>query len=1120
MWNLIRVRLWRERRAIGVLLLGMCLVTGFLALGPMTVTSIAAAEFEQRVNNASANELTVSLTNDTPYIGDVQTTTRETLAPFVQAVRTYRAVDGFKCGLLYEEGVPFDELNGSNATECYRPYTYPNIDELFEVVEGRMPQVIPPDSDSFVQVEALMTVEMAEEARTGLNDIFIMGGGDDVIVAQVVGLTEPRLPASDPFWTSRAQSVLEIFITALSAIDTRADMSPVVLPEVFEEVFADRYEVTYGLVGELSSEQIDSSIVNQLSAQLRELQDRVTLDNPQVSFRTPVSDFIADYQQSIAEAQGPIVLLSCLVLVLMLYNLVTITSLILEGQAVEWANFASRGGSVGQLVRIQFITTLLLAVVAFVLGPFIAYGILLLLSVVGPQAAILAPRFIQPVNLLSIGLSGVASLAIVGVLLIPAWQAANTSALRIERSISRPPSQPLWARFGLDWVLLGLGAAFLLRLYDLSTEAGIRGLVDDPASLLTVISQQTGNALDDPFSLAGPALLLTGAALLWMRFFPTLIRAIGTLLGRGDGLTVRLAFWNVERDPAHYAQLVLLLIGTLALGTASLTLSQTREVGAWETAQVQVGTDAVVSLNPRLADRNTDWTTFPSVTQTADLLVVPIGAEGDGALVGVAPEQITPFIDEATATTLTALGETTNRIAGGAPLPADAEELRLDVFPTAPDSDATLTTGFDVVLRDSLGFERVVTLTADDPTITGEWLTFGTSLDDVGIPPYTLTQLIFQTTLDGSSDFEHVVYLDNLRTTNANGTSETVNSFTEDTRQLWAWAGTISRRQISEGTALQVTDERQTEGDTSMSVRYRMRQVGVLIPPVPLIYNQQEQPTLQGVVSPVFAEVEGQRSAAQRPLQPDDNAFSTFTVEAGSGTTATIQVFYKVSDIIAAGFPGFPADARLLLAERGALARLLNQTDSPSSLYEQFRYYDINRVWLQLAERQPSPELRESLAAVEGVERVTYAYDRFQEIQRDPLANALTGMLFAGFWVSLLLSLLDFGFYMAMTIRKRATAFGTLQAIGWSERDLLRLLFTEQVIFVAPALLIGVLIGVLLAYLILPFLGLVGTVLLQIPVVQMLALLVLLVIAFAGILRLTAAILNRTSLNQVMRFGE
>ncbi len=102
----------------------------------------------------------------------------------------------------------------------------------------------------------------------------------------------------------------------------------------------------------------------------------------------------------------------------------------------------------------------------------------------------------------------------------------------------------------------------------------------------------------------------------------------------------------------------------------------------------------------------------------------------------------------------------------------------------------------------------------------------------------------------------------------------------------------------------------------------------------------------------------------------------------------------------------------------------------------------------------------------------------------EPLPNAIVGVLFAGFWVSLALGLLDFGVYLVITAARRATAFAVLRALGWHRSRVWGLLTVEQTALVAPALVIGVLLGGVLAYLLLPFLALLGDEALRLPLAQ------------------------------------
>ena len=148
------------------------------------------------------------------------------------------------------------------------------------------------------------------------------------------------------------------------------------------------------------------------------------------------------------------------------------------------------------------------------------------------------------------------------------------------------------------------------------------------------------------------------------------------------------------------------------------------------------------------------------------------------------------------------------------------------------------------------------------------------------------------------------------------------------------------------------------------------------------------------------------------------------------------------------------------------------------------------------------------------------AWDRYNALLRVPLPNAVAGVLFGGFWVALALGLLDFAFYLAMTARRRANAFAVLRALGWKAERLWGMLTVEQAALVAPALIIGVGLGGVLAYLLLPFLALIGDETLRFPMGQIGMLLVALVVGFAALLSWAAVTLRRMSVNQMLRAGD
>ena len=82
------------------------------------------------------------------------------------------------------------------------------------------------------------------------------------------------------------------------------------------------------------------------------------------------------------------------------------------------------------------------------------------------------------------------------------------------------------------------------------------------------------------------------------------------------------------------------------------------------------------------------------------------------------------------------------------------------------------------------------------------------------------------------------------------------------------------------------------------------------------------------------------------------------------------------------------------------------------------------------------------------------------------------------------------------------------------------MLFVELVVLNTPALVIGSLIGMGLAYLLLPFLALVGSETLRVPWRALGGMLLALVAAFTVLMGVAAIFLRRMSVNQVLRLGE
>ena len=351
-----------------------------------------------------------------------------------------------------------------------------------------------------------------------------------------------------------------------------------------------------------------------------------------------------------------------------------------------------------QLVGLQLVSVGLLAAVGILAGPLFSMVFMRLMERFGPLAEALGGRPLGSTAIpwISLVLSAVAGVASALVLTLPAIPAARRSLLRLKQLVSRPPTTPTWARYAIDAALLAVGVAFMLRLYYLvGGDFGnlLNNLFAAPRDVVALIADnltETGG-LNDPFNLLGPALVLTGAALLWLRAFPALMGALARFSNRSRSLTTPLAVWNVARDPGHYAQLVLLLIGTLALGTASLGLSATRDRGAWSAAERATGGSARLSLDPgRLEPARVAWTDLPGVQSSVALM----RAAGDPGSISRRPVQIIGVDPDAIPADFAELQQATEPLRGietppapGLALPAEASALSVQVY-SLPSRDA------------------------------------------------------------------------------------------------------------------------------------------------------------------------------------------------------------------------------------------------------------------------------------------------------------------------------------------------------------------------------------------------------------------------------------------------
>ncbi len=1183
-------RLRWQRRLLGVLVLAVILVTGFFALSPLYVRAVTNVGLQFELKQLTAQQTDLRLIGPDPIRPAAWDILGNRLGGFITGQTRVAQTSDHHCAMPYYYGTPPHRGTpryGGADDHCYSVMAFSNLDDMIEIVEGHAPLRLAPGSKRTTrgadsaraagtgaytrgEVQVVISKELADEIGMEIGAIFRLGKEwDTTAVYRVVGTFKP-VDEANPLWDGR-RIALEGAWIPINLFQNRFDVGLIAEEGAYID-WVDRTAqdnaYTWHIHTDRGAITVDTArpINDGIQWAASDLQQQF----PEVRLLTQMDVMLNNFDRATESTLPPVIFLSAAVLLLMLYHLLTTTSLVLEQQDVEWATFRFRGASTLQMMGMQALTALVIVLIGFVAAPFAAYGALLALQNVGPLAEVMegADMLAFRIPDLAWALAGGASAAAFVMLILPAWPAARRSLLGLKQKFSRPPETPKWARYYLDLILFVVGIGFMIRLYGrtgidplaearLLAESGadtftvigqaLGDIVRSPALLLSAIAGGTQFQLQDPFDLAGPALILSAFALFWLRIFPKLMAAVSRLASRDNALTMPLASWNVQRDPGRYGHLVLLLIGTLALGTAALALNTTRDRSSWQFARN--GTGGEIGAVIDTGDWSRDWAAaveaemaFPDAAVENQTVVyhqesTPQGSRWPLYLVGVDPEPVAEMFPDA-AGALELIPEAPEL--PGLPIPAGAKSLELWAL-SKEGITYDLNVGMIAYIIDAVGARLEVPLQGK-PNAYGEWVLWSAEIPapaSEARAPWRLVGLGFTTreirdTEAGRQSFQHTIYFDDMAVVLESGERVILDDFekmdiidTSTTRtaeirsqpkdfyerdfmdqfegeyQNWRRPD-LTVRWLADEVGIEQTESRVHSGTGALQIDYTVSKwgggfslPGVAVGPPVDIY-------VPVVLSTAYAEQNdleiGQRASVEVAL-PHYHARLYFTV---TGLTDLFPTFNSRSD-------------RFLVANR---AHLLWQANAPADAETLMQ---PNAVWFGVPafrSVEPDPAWVAALEGTPGVVEVNRAYRIYGQLRREPLPNAIAGVLFAGFWMALGLSVLDFAFYLVISVRRRSLSFAVLRSLGWDARSLWEMLASEHVILIIPALVIGVLLGFVLAYLLLPFLALLGGEALALPLSAVSGLVATLLAIFGVLLLFAAWWLRRMVVTNVLRLGE
>jgi putative ABC transport system permease protein len=346
------------------------------------------------------------------------------------------------------------------------------------------------------------------------------------------------------------------------------------------------------------------------------------------------SDTLTPYQGRIAEARLSLTGLLLLMLGLLLFFVSTMADLLVEYQSESIAVLRSRGASSRQVFGSLLTQGLGVAVVALIIGPLLALPVTLFLvqhtlSISDHGALnIITDNPLQVVWRLGWYPLVTVLVAIIA-MVIAITRTLRLDVLSVRREAGRqqvldltsselatpytatlaPTFRPLWQRLHLDIVAMLIALAG----YGFSVYISSAGLLDTSSARLLLA----------PLTLLGSAFLLLAGLLLFLRFFPLLLRLAAWVAAGSRGATGIVAFAHMARVPHRATRMTLLL--AVAVGFAIFTLvctaSQAQripDVAAFQTGADISGTIPVNIITiSQLKDITAAYRRVPGITSAS-----------------------------------------------------------------------------------------------------------------------------------------------------------------------------------------------------------------------------------------------------------------------------------------------------------------------------------------------------------------------------------------------------------------------------------------------------------------------------------------------------------------------
>ena len=553
--RLVSRRLTDEWKLLSSVFIGM-LVAVTISVG----STVYLTALEQLAFKVSLNQITAPLLNLSVYAKRIPLTSEavDELDQLVTSIATEHIEDLYAGHEMYLRGTssivgtdemplpPVSEVD-TELDEDSLPmvwdgffHTLTNLEHNAVFLEGRAASDTPIEYDGdSITVEATISEQVAEESRLGPGDTVKVAIDVFVptrITVRIVGVFQAD-DLKDEYWTTAALVLTSQSAPAQGgaesgfpppdgvAWDENQDLAiGLFVPKgILTEVIGPAYERTLVnpiVFGKIDKEKLGNWTAARFVQRLDRVEDEVTTEVAGASVSSgTVRGLIANVGRRVFFSRIPLLFLLTIMVVTVLFYMTMMVSYLAKSRERDSALMRTRGVGLAELLRLYTLEGIVMSLLAFILGPVIAFGTIAVLGLVPPfrettGGEVLLVRA-EPLAFV-IG----AGVALLCLFLYVAFGAAGArSGLLVQKArAARPATMSFFHRYYLDVGLVVVGG---LVFWELQSREQIVS-----SGLFTEL--QVNETL-----LFGPILFLIVVALFFMRLFPLFVRYIG---GESPGL--------------------------------------------------------------------------------------------------------------------------------------------------------------------------------------------------------------------------------------------------------------------------------------------------------------------------------------------------------------------------------------------------------------------------------------------------------------------------------------------------------------------------------------------------------------------------------------------------------